>query len=65
MDWVYYAVLIALFRPLFPLILRLSKTATSSERVGWAMLKVTRDGFARPHVEGADINALAAAWRSP
>ncbi len=58
-----YAVLITLFRPLFPLVLRLSKSATSSERMGWAMLKVTLDGFARPHVEGPDINALAAAWR--
>lgn len=53
-----YAVLIVVFRPLFPLLMRFPKHATTSERVGRAMLKVTLEGFARPHVESLDINAL-------
>lgn len=53
-----YAILINLFRPLFPLIMRLSKSATASDRVGRAMIKVTVEGYSKPHLEGEDINAL-------
>jgi uncharacterized protein YbjT (DUF2867 family) len=55
-----YAVLINLFRPFFPLIVALSKSATASDRVGRAMLKVTLDGCSKVHLDGADINALGA-----
>jgi uncharacterized protein YbjT (DUF2867 family) len=45
--------------PLLGLVVRLlPKYATTSERVGRAMIRAARDGFARPHVENEDINRL-------
>lgn len=54
-----YAFFIALFRPLFPILMALSNSVTASDRVGRAMLKVTLDGYSKPHLDGADINSLA------
>jgi uncharacterized protein YbjT (DUF2867 family) len=45
--------------PLLGLVVRLlPKYATTSERVGRAMIKVMRDGSARPQIENEDINRL-------
>jgi hypothetical protein len=50
---------IALLRPLFPLILRLfPDTATTSERLGRAMLRVVKGRAARFILESADINRV-------
>lgn len=53
-----YAFFIALGRPLFPLLMLSSRLATSSERVGKAMIRAARDGYPKPRLETADINAL-------
>lgn len=45
--------------PLLGMVVRLLPMyATTSERVGRAMIQVARDGFARPQVENGDINKL-------
>ena len=45
--------------PLLGLVVRLlPKYATTSERVGRAMIRAARDGFARPQVENEDINRI-------
>ena len=56
----YRAVYIALWPLLALLQVLIPRFVTTTERVGVAMLKVARDGFATPHVENTDINALAA-----
>jgi uncharacterized protein YbjT (DUF2867 family) len=53
-----YAFFIALGRPLFPLLMRFPSVATSSDRVGKAMIRIAKEGFPRPHVEPADINRM-------
>lgn len=55
-----YAFFIALGRPFFPLLMRFPSVATSSDRVGKAMIRIVKEGFAKPHVETADINRLGA-----
>lgn len=56
-----YAFFIALGRPLFPLLMRFPSVATSSDRVGRALIKAAKDGYGKVHVESADINRLGAA----
>jgi uncharacterized protein YbjT (DUF2867 family) len=53
-----YAFFIALGRPLFPLLMRFPSVATSSDRVGKAMIRIVQEGYSQPHVETADINRL-------
>lgn len=53
-----YAFFIALGRPLFPLLMLSSRLATSTDRVGRAMIKAAREGYPKPHLETPDINAL-------
>jgi uncharacterized protein YbjT (DUF2867 family) len=54
----YRAVYIAFWPLLFLLQVLVPKFVTTSDRVGRAMLKVARAGFAHKLVENADINAL-------
>lgn len=56
-----YAFLIALFSPLFPLLMRFPAFATASDRLGRAMINAAARGYAKPHVESLDINRLAQA----
>lgn len=58
-----YAFFIALGRPLFPLLMRFPSVATSSDRVGKAMIRVAQEGFSKPHLESVDINRLGTAGR--
>ena len=54
-----YRMAYAVLTPLYPLIKRLSPNAvTTSDQVGKAMLQVARNGYPRPVLETADINAL-------
>ena len=54
-----YRVGAAVIAPFVPLLRRLAPAAvTTTEQVGRAMLAVARTGYARPHLEPSDINAL-------
>ena len=56
-----YRVLIVLFKPLFPLLVRaLPKMATTSERLGRAMLRVVQGRADRFILEATDINRIGA-----
>ncbi len=55
----WYRVVYALMGPMFPVLGKIfPKHVTTSARVGRAMLKVAREGFASPVVEEAEINQL-------
>jgi len=54
-----YRIAYTVMWPLFPL-LGLFGALTTTERVGQAMLRVTRDGAPKPILNNRDINALAA-----
>jgi uncharacterized protein YbjT (DUF2867 family) len=55
----FYQTLITIFRPLFPLIVKtLPSWATTSERLGRAMLRVVQGRADRFILESADINRL-------
>jgi hypothetical protein len=57
---VAYRVLIAIFKPLFPVMRGLRPDSiTTTERMGLAMLNVARAGYARQILEVRDINAAA------
>lgn len=53
-----YAIAIAVFRPLFPLLRRLS-SSTTSVKMGRAMIRAVTHGYPRSILEVRDINALA------
>ncbi|HLP42230.1 MAG TPA: hypothetical protein VK465_12040, partial [Fibrobacteria bacterium] len=53
-----YVFAIALFRPLFPLLRRLS-SSTTSVAMGRAMIRVATRGYAKPVLDPPDINRLA------
>ena len=54
-----YRVGAAVVAPFVPLLRRLAPAAvTTTEQVGRAMLAVARTGYAKPHLEPSDINAL-------
>jgi uncharacterized protein YbjT (DUF2867 family) len=53
-----YAALIALGRPLFPLLMKFPKFATSSDRLARAMVRAAARGYGSPRLESADINRL-------
>ncbi len=56
-----YRVLYAIFRPLVPLLKTLfPRHVTTTEQVGRAMLKVAKQGAAKPVLESEDIRALGA-----
>jgi uncharacterized protein YbjT (DUF2867 family) len=56
-----YQVLIAVFRPLFPLLVKtLPRVTTTSERLGRAMLRVAQGRADRFILESSDINHLGA-----
>jgi uncharacterized protein YbjT (DUF2867 family) len=56
-----YNALYAVFSPLVPLIAALSPDAmTTTERIGRAMLNVTRHGFDKIYLDNPDINRAAA-----
>jgi hypothetical protein len=56
-----YRSLYAVFGALTPVLKRLvPNQVTTTEHVGRAMLRVAKQGFERPTVENADINALGA-----
>lgn len=57
-----YRVLYAMMRPIFPVLgAIIPGNVTTTERVGRAMLYVARNGWSKPILENADINAVAAA----
>ena len=57
---VAYRVLIAIFKPLFPVMRSLQPDSiTTTERMGLAMLNVAKAGYSRPILEVRDINAAA------
>jgi uncharacterized protein YbjT (DUF2867 family) len=54
-----YRAIYAVLGPLTPLLRRLAPNAvTTTEQVGRAMLAVARHGYAKPHLEPRDINAV-------
>jgi uncharacterized protein YbjT (DUF2867 family) len=53
-----YRVLYALTKPLLPLLVRLPKYMTTTERLGRAMLQVARQGYSKQILESADINSI-------
>ncbi len=56
-----YAVLYGILAPLHPILRRLFPgQVTDSVTLGRAMLRVARDGYERPVLEGADINRVGA-----
>ena len=56
-----YSALYTVMRPLFPVLRNLGPgLATTTERLGRAMLKVARDGHTTRVVESRDINTLGA-----
>lgn len=56
-----YSTMYTIMRPLFPVLRRLGPgLATTTERLGRAMLKVVRDGHETRIVESRDINVLGA-----
>jgi uncharacterized protein YbjT (DUF2867 family) len=56
-----YRILYAILSPLYFLLRAFPGFVTSSDRLGRAMIRVARDGYARPILESRDINAVAAA----
>lgn len=55
-----YRILIAVFKPLFPLLGRLFPGAvTTTERIGRAMLRIARQGYPKQVLESRDINHAA------
>ncbi len=55
-----YRAIYALFGPLYPVWKTLfPKGVTTTEKVGLAMIRVARQGYARPILDTADINQLA------
>jgi uncharacterized protein YbjT (DUF2867 family) len=55
----WYNTLYAVFRPLLPIVKRIAPTmVTTTEQMGQAMLKVTRDGYPKRVLEMSDIIAL-------
>lgn len=56
-----YRAVYAVLGPLYPLLQRIAPThVTTSVNVGRAMIEVARHGYARPVLENADINRVAA-----
>jgi uncharacterized protein YbjT (DUF2867 family) len=56
----WYMAVYAVVRPLSPLLVRrFSHLATTTERVGRAMINVAATGYPTPVLESADINAVA------
>lgn len=53
-----YRIFITLGRPLFPFLMLFPRFATSSDRVGRAMIRVALNGYGKPHLESVDINEL-------
>lgn len=53
-----YAILIALGRPFFPLLMKFPRFATSSDRLARAMIRAVAKGYGSPRLESADINRL-------
>lgn len=53
-----YRVLGAIMKPLYPLLRRAPAIATTTERLGRAMLAVARQGYAKQVLESADINVV-------
>ena len=56
-----YLVLGAAIKPLYPLLRRAPSFATTTERVGRAMLAVARKGYGKKVLESADINMVGRA----
>ena len=54
-----YRVIYAIARPLNPLLVRMPKYATSSERLSRAMLQVAQHGYSKRILESVDINAAS------
>ncbi len=56
----WYMAIYALIRPLSPwLVRRFPNAATTTERIGRAMINVAAEGYPTPILESADINAAA------
>ena len=53
-----YRLLYAAMKPLYPLLRRVPSVATTTERVGRAMLAVARGGYAKRVLESADIDVV-------
>ena len=51
-------VLYSLTKPLLPLLLRFPRYVTTTEQLGRAMLRVTRNGYSKRVLESVDINSL-------
>jgi uncharacterized protein YbjT (DUF2867 family) len=59
----WYRAVYLVIRPVAPLMFRLApRVATSSERLGWAMIQLALAGSPKRVLESADINDLAAAY---
>ena len=54
-----YRIAYAIVRPLFPMLLKLPKYVTTTERIGRAMLNVTKHGAPKHILESQDINELS------
>ncbi len=58
-----YRAAYAVIRPLYPLLRRIpALAATTTERLGWAMIELALDGSPKRVLEAADINELADAY---
>lgn len=55
----WYRTIYAVIAPLGPLFNKFPKFATTTEKLGRAMLAVTKKGYPRKILESADINAIA------
>jgi uncharacterized protein YbjT (DUF2867 family) len=59
----WYRAILAVTRPLYPLAFRVpALAATTTERLGWAMIQLALDGSPKRVLEAADINELADAY---
>jgi len=58
----WYRLIYMAVRPLAPLMLRLPRFATSTDRLGQAMIQLALHGSPKRVLESTDINALAAAY---
>ena len=61
----WYRAIYAASRPLYPLARRIPPlAATTTERMGWAMIQLAIDGYPKRVLEAPDINALADAYEA-